>query len=363
MAPVQPKEPRSGTRGLVLSKTDAVADATPESLVTAAVGIIVNGRAGKDVRRLVNDATAPTDAGRVAELRRMLTGALRAGAERVVVVDDAHGLVERAVQGHDERVEILEIETDATGDDSARGAAALRELEVDAVVVSGGDGTHGDVARGWRDAPIVARAAGTNNAFPQPIEATVAGAAAGLVATSDRPLDEFVAYRALAIDIEVEGEFHDVALVNAAVLRNDLGGGATVWQVDAVDQVFAAIAEPWSVGLSALAGVVAPTSRSDDRGVLLDLDPDSPQRIVAATSPGYFADAGLRSVSVVDAGQPVAVRGPAHFAVDGERSISLGDDQWGSMTMRRNGPRVIDIRRTFSIAVREARFYDDPTRA
>ena len=60
---------------------------------------------------------------------------------------------------------------------------------------------------------------------------------------------------------------------------------------------------------------------------------------------------------MVDLEQGVTVRGPAVFAVDGERGHSLAEGEWASMTLRRNGPRVIDIRRTFSLAVRSGHFY------
>lgn len=330
--------------------------------MTARVGVIVNPRAGKDVRRLVAHGAAPNDATRIADVQRIVSGALHGGAEVVLVAVDAHGLVERAVAELDGPIQLVDVALDGTAADTVRAAGAMQEAAVGALVVSGGDGTHRDVVLGWRDAPMVARAAGTNNAFPQMVEATLAGTAAGLAVSLDHPFEDVTAYQALVIDIDVEGEFIDLALVNVAVLRNDLGGAGSVWRAEPIDQVFSAVAEPWSIGPSALAGVVAPTSRSDDRGVLLDLDPDAPQRIHAPLTPGVFVDAGLRSVSVVDAGQPVAVRGPARFAVDGERAGSLATDEWASMTIRRNGPRVVDIRRTFSIAVRQGRFYRDPAR-
>lgn len=330
--------------------------------MTATVGVIINANAGKDIRRLAASAAAPNASTRRAELRRIIAGAHHAGAERIVVAVDHHGLVQRAVEGVDAPVELLEVDTVGSGADSENAARAMQEAGVDALVVAGGDGTHRDVAKGWRHAPLVALAAGTNNAFPQAIEPTVAGAAAGLAAVGVARFEDLVAYRALVIDIEVPGQGRDLALVNAAVLRGDHMGGLTVWDIDGVEQVFAAVAEPWSIGLSALAGSVAPTSRSDDRGVLLDLDPDTPQRITAPTAPGHYVDAGLRSVSVVDPGQPVAVRGPAVLAVDGELGLTLAPDEWASMTIRRDGPHVIDIRRTFSIAVRQGRFYTDPTR-
>lgn len=330
--------------------------------MTAIVGVIANPRSGKDIRRLVAHAPAPSDTSRIADVRRLVVGAIEGGAEQVLLGLDSHGLAERAISGLDQPVELIDVDAEGNGDDTARTAAAMREAGAGVLAVYGGDGTQRDVCRGWRDAPVVAISGGTNNAFPQMIEPTVAGAAAGLAVAGGVPLEDLIAYQSLVIDIDVEGIPTDLALVDVAIVRGDPGGGPSLWSVDGIDQLFTAVAEPWSVGLSALAGLVAPTSRTDDRGVLLDLDPDAPQRVRAPIAPGHYVEAGLRSVSVVDAGQPVAVRGPAIFAVDGERAGSLAADEWGSMTLRRNGPRVIDIRRTFSLAVRRGHFYTELTK-
>lgn len=327
--------------------------------MTATVGVIANPRAGKDIRRLVANAPAPSDTSRVADLRRLVIGVYEGGADRILVAADAHGMTERALAGLDVNIEFIDVDAKGTGNDTARAAAEMREQGAGVLAVYGGDGTHRDVCRGWRDAPIVAISGGTNNSFPQMIEPTIAGAAAGLAVAGDADLDELVAYQSLVIDIDIDGIPADLALVDVAVLRGDTGGNPSLWNVDGVDQIFTAVAEPWSIGLSALAGLVAPTSRTDDRGVLLDLDPDAPQRVRAPIAPGHYVEAGLRSVSVVDAEQSVAVRGPAVFAVDGERAGGLAADEWGSMTLRRNGPRVIDIRRTYSLAVRRGHFYSD----
>ena len=327
-----------------------------------AVGVIVNPRAGKDLRRLTAAAAPSVEMARIADLRAIVTGAFAGGAETVVVPVDAHGFAERALRGFDADVTLLDLETEGTGRDTARAATAMREHGVEAVVVAGGDGTHRDVVRGWRDAPMVTVARGTNNGFPQGTEPTAAGVVAGVVVSSGIPVDELTAYRGLVIDIDVEAAPRDLALVSAAVVRDTHLGAGTVSAADSVDQVFAAIAEPWSIGMSALAGAVAPSGRTDDGGDLLDLDIDAPQRITAPLAPGLFADAGLRSVSVVELDQPVAVRGPAQFVLDGERSARLRPDEWASMTLRRNGPKVIDVRRTYSIGVRQGRFYRDPAR-
>ena len=327
--------------------------------MAATVGVITNPRSGKDIRRLVAHASAPNDTSRIADVRRLIVGAVEGGAELVLLARDLHGLGERAISGLDLPVELLDFDVDGSGGDTARAAIAMKERSADVLAVYGGDGTHRQVARGWRDAPIVAVAGGTNNAYPQMIEPTVAGAAAGLAAAGGVPLDDLIAYQSLVIDIDVEGIPADLALIDVAVIRGDTGGSPSLWSLDGVEQIFTAVAEPWSIGLSAFAGLVAPTSRTDDRGVLLDLDPSASQRVRAPIAPGHYVEAGLQSVSVVEAEQGVTVRGPAVFAVDGERAGALEDGQWASMTLRRNGPRVIDIRRTFSLAVRRGHFYTE----
>jgi len=323
------------------------------------VGVITNPRSGKDIRRLVANAAVTSDASRIADLRRLLVGAHEGGADRLLLACDHHGLVERAMSGLDLAIDLVDVQATGSGEDTARAAQVMKEQDATVVVVYGGDGTHRQVARGWRDAPIVAMASGTNNAYPQLLEATVAGAAAGLVASGSAPLSDVVAYQSLVIDIDVEGVPSDIALVDVAILRDDKGGNPSVWSLDGIEQIFTAVAEPWSIGLSSLAGMVAPTSRTDDRGVLLDLDPNALRRVRAPIAPGHYVTAGLHSVSVVDAEQSVAVRGPAVFVVDGERAGALHAGEWASMTIRRNGPRVIDIRRTFSLAVRHGHFYTE----
>ena len=64
--------------------------------------------------------------------------------------------------------------------DTIRGARALAAANCVVVLTLGGDGTNRAFALGWRDAPLLPISTGTNNVFPRFVEATVAGAAAGL---------------------------------------------------------------------------------------------------------------------------------------------------------------------------------------
>ncbi len=81
-------------------------------------------------------------------------------------------------------------------------AQELRDRHAQVVIVLGGDGTHRDVVKGWRDATLIAVSTGTNNVFPRAVEATLAGHAAGAVASA-RVDARHVSWRAKVIDVEV----------------------------------------------------------------------------------------------------------------------------------------------------------------
>ena len=51
------------------------------------------------------------------------------------------------------------------------------------IIVLGGDGTHRLVAHACEEIPLVCISTGTNNVFPRFLESTVAGMAAGALAT------------------------------------------------------------------------------------------------------------------------------------------------------------------------------------
>ena len=86
-------------------------------------------------------------------------------------------------------VELLDLSASCSPRDTATATQAMRTHGCGAVVVLGGDGTNRQVAKTWPDAPLVPMSTGTNNVFPSMVEATTAGAAAGLVASGRIPLD------------------------------------------------------------------------------------------------------------------------------------------------------------------------------
>ena len=335
------------------------------------VGIVANPLAGKDLRRLTSGATPVSDAVKIGAIRRAVVGAVEGGASRVLISGDRARLGERALAGlrlpptgegsgtAAPHAEVLAAYGWDTGRDSQLTAAQFRDQGVGAVISLGGDGTQRDVAKGWRDVPLVPLAVGTNNVFPLQLEATVAGFAAGAVASDWADAAE-VTSQAKIIDVTVEAERHDVALVDVCLVRGSFVGARAVWESASVSEIVAAIAEPDSVGLSAIAAAVTPVRRHETGAahVRLGCTPGSEsapgdRRIRAAVMPGSYSDIDIARCERLAFGQPVTLRGPGVLALDGEREIVLGAGERATITVNPDGPHVIDVGAAVAAAQRQ----------
>ncbi|WP_420440268.1 NAD(+)/NADH kinase [Candidatus Poriferisodalis sp.] len=326
------------------------------------VGIVANPLAGKDLRRLTSGATPVSDAVKIGAIRRAVVGAMEGGANRVLISGDRARLGERALAGLRlprigegsgsavAHAEVLAAHGWHTGRDSQLTAAQFRDQGVGAVIALGGDGTQRDVTKGWRDVPLVPLAVGTNNVFPLQLEATVAGFAAGAMASGWAGVAD-VTSQAKIIDVTVEGSPQaDVALVDVCLVRGSFVGARAVWESASVCEIVAAIAEPDSVGLSAIAAAVAPVRRHEAGAahVRLGCTPGSEsapgdKRIRAAVMPGSYSDIDIALCERLAFGQPVTLRGPGVLALDGEREIVLGAGERATITVNPDGPHVIDV--------------------
>ena len=221
-------------------------------MVTVSVGVVANPASGRDVRRLVTGASVFDNAEKGAMVHRLMAGLGAAGVDRVVMMPAGSGLsqsLQRHLSGRTghlaaqrlPELEVLEMALREDARDSAEAVLAMAERQVAAIVVLGGDGTHRVVARHCGDIPLCALSTGTNNAFPELREATVAGLATGLVATGRLGGDELVR-RAKQLGVAVDGGARDSALVDVAVTaerwvgsrpvagRVDLGGAGDLRQ-------------------------------------------------------------------------------------------------------------------------------------
>ncbi len=321
--------------------------------MTATVGVIANPVAGKDIRRLVSAASPVSDMAKIGIIRRAVVGAVEGGAQRLLITDDRRALGLRAIDGLslDAEVAFLDAPPYDSGVNSQNAAAIFRDRGVGAVIVLGGDGTHRDVAKGWRTAPVVAVSTGTNNVFPRQVEATIAGQAAGVVASQQPPIHK-VANQAKIIDVELDHGEAEQALVDIALVDESFTGSRAVWKGQSLLEMVAAIAERATVGLSSIASRVAPTTRHQPGGVHVTFGDGERFRVPIA--PGLFSEVEIASWRRLRANDFVEMSGPGVLSFDGERDLVLASGRSALVTVSHDGLWVIDIEKVMSLECGEA---------
>jgi hypothetical protein len=310
------------------------------------VGILANPMSGRDVRRLAARASTTTLEIKRDQVTRAAVGAVAGGARRIAVVRDVFRIATSAVEhlGLDAETLVLEGGGEVSARDSQRAARALREAGCQVLIALGGDGTNRAVARAWRDVPLVPLSTGTNNVFPLSVEATAAGAAAGLVASGRVPLEE-VACAQKCVHIEIDGEPDDLALIDALLLADDHVGNLMPVEARRIRDVVLARAEPTAVGVSSLGGLTLPCGARDDFGVALRCGEHAGggRPLWAPLSPGLYRTVHVEDVRKLALGEVVHVKGPGVLAFDGDRERELAAGQGVRLCVRRDGPRVLDV--------------------
>jgi predicted polyphosphate/ATP-dependent NAD kinase len=312
-----------------------------------AVGLIANPIAGTDIRRLVGHASAVTIQEKVAILRRVLNGLAASGAETVFYLPDIAGIAQAAVSSAEVslRCEPLPMRPVGTAEDSTLAGRLLDEAGVAAIITLGGDGTNRAVAKGCGKAPLVPISTGTNNVFPTMIDGTIAGLAAGLLATG--AVDGAAVCRQTKRVEVVTADGEDFALVDAAVCRDRFAGSGAVWEPGRVTAIVMARAEPWAVGLSSIGGQLRPVTDDDPLGLYVELGSGRCVRTVLA--PGLVVEVPIAGWRPLALGEEVTLDvGEGIIALDGERQLSVDGSARARVT--RAGPFVVNIRAVLTAA-------------
>jgi len=320
------------------------------------IGIIANPSSGKDVRRLVARASVFDNQEKQAIVSRLLRGAAACGATEFVYLDDPHGIVRGAVETCDNALNCTPVEATRTASvlDTTTAARAMRALGCTVVVTLGGDGTNRAVAQSWPDAPLLPISTGTNNVFPRFVEATIAGAAAGLIASGQVPLERVTRQRKL-IHVTIEGESDDLALIDAVLTRERFIGSRALLAPDELAFALLTRADPAAVGMTAIGGLISPLGNRSDAALWLELGSGG-VTVTAPIAPGYYQPVGVRSYRRVRRNETLMVQGPGVLAFDGERERTLQPGQKAWFRIARNGPRVVSVRRTLRRAARSGYF-------
>lgn len=311
------------------------------------VGIIANPASSKDIRRLTSHATLVPNHEKVNIVRRILLGLAATSVRTVWYMPDAAGLVAQAGERLDLPFELLPLPGvwhDHT-DDTTQAARLLAERGAACMITLGGDGTSRAAVKGSRAIPLLPISTGTNNAFPLMIEGTLAGLAAGAVAT----LAPAATTWAPVLEIWRGEHPLDVALVDVAAFAGDVGSRA-IWELDRVPRLITTRLRPGTVGLSALGGHLGLKPADGAVAVALELGP-SARTILAPIAPGVIERIGLRSHTWLWHHDWVDLPTPTTLALDGERELVARAGETWRVRVIAHGVQVVDVQQALQAGV------------
>jgi predicted polyphosphate/ATP-dependent NAD kinase len=316
--------------------------------VNVTVGLIANPAAGRDIRRLTAHASIVPNHEKAAIVRRVLHGVAAAGVDLVMYLADNAGIVAAAVDGGTPPLPMEALPRQAHGlaSDSTDAARLLAAAGVGAIVTLGGDGTNRAVAAGCGEVPLVAVSTGTNNVVPTMVDGTIAGLAAGLLATGAVPAEQ-VAPPTKRVEVTAGG-VTDFALIDAAACADSFVGARAIWDPGRVEALVLTRAAPWSVGLSAIGGQLDAVGPDEPAALYVELG--AGHEVMATIAPGVVARVAVAGWKRLPLGEPVSLGAKARtVALDGERELLIRDSE-ATAVVTRSGPRVVDIRATLRAA-------------
>jgi predicted polyphosphate/ATP-dependent NAD kinase len=327
------------------------------------VGIIANPASGKDIRRVVSQATVVNNHEKVSIVQRILLALHAGGVQCIEIMPDHFGIGERALTGLRNRpavvaaTSLIEMPIEHSADDSLRAARYLRAAGAGCIVVLGGDGTCRAVAKGCGDVPLLPLSTGTNNVLPSFVEGTVAGLAAAYVAGHPQADRQKLCNRHKRLLIAVNGVARDQALVEVTLVSTAFVGARAIWEVQALRQVFISRAQPVNIGLSSIVGMVHPVGPAEPVGATATIATGGRQ-VRVPIAPGSLVPVGVGEIAEMEPGVAHRVLGerPAVLALDGEREFTLYQGDEAEVTLSLEGPWLVDVERTQLAAVADGAF-------
>ncbi len=320
------------------------------------IGIIANPSSGKDIRRLIANATCFDNMEKVNIIQRIMVVFNRMSDAQILFMDDAYGMMYKA-QENIRRLMKVEVNTDLLPfrpmldqTDSAKAAGMLRDMGAKCIIVLGGDGTNRMVAKECGDVPLIPLSTGTNNVFPYMIEGTVAGLAA-LVAENDLDGSVLKTNRRKKLNIYKNGELVDTALIDVCVTNDTYVASRAVWDVDSIKELYVTVAKPDSIGMSAIAGSYTAITELQPEGFYLRCGEPAEARTMAAIAPGLLRPVNIRESGRMQPGERIRLTTTAGMlALDGEREVEFRPKDVVEIELSLEGPYVVDVPATLNCA-------------
>lgn len=314
------------------------------------VGLCVNPMSGRDVRRLAARASNMTHEAKRDIVARVAAGAAACGATDLYVTREPYGIAAQALEhmGLDVRIHVLTPRIRNSAEDTEVATRAFVDAGCRTLVSLGGDGTNRALVRALgsdaAQVDLIPLSTGTNNVFPVLTEPTIAGMVAAMAAAG-RLAGAPVRQRCKVIHVSGIGRYGlpvaDLGLIDGVLLRRDHVGNLLPFDADSIDSILLTRAEPDAIGMSPIGGLLHPVDAAADEGLLVRMG--AGRRFQAPLSPGLFRNVSVADATPVALDAPVTFAGEGVLALDGDRDHKIPAGAALTLTIRRDGPWVVDV--------------------
>ena len=299
--------------------------------------------AGKDIRRLVAHGRYVSNNEKVNILRRVFVGLDSVGVEQVLMMPDYDGISNNcmAYKSKNLKIETLKMKLMDSEIDSTNAANLLKDLEVDCIITLGGDGTNRSVAKGCTTIPILPISTGTNNVFPENIEGTIAGIAAGLISKNLVDLNK-TTYKSKLLEVWIDKSLKDIALVDIAVSFTESLGAKAIWTTSELSEIFVIKAKSTATGLSSIAYMLSGDELDRDKGIHIQTSSVNHNNLNVPLAPGLIKSVPIKNWNYIEMNSTTTIpQSSCILALDGERTLSVKSSSQIEIVLKKDGPIVI----------------------
>ena len=188
---------------------------------------------------------------------------------------------------------------------------------------------------------------GTNNVYPAMMEGTVAGMAAAATAMMDDPYS--VCIHDKRIQVFVNGEYRDMALIDAVISDDEFAGAKAIWDPVKMKHIIVSRCHPASIGFSAVPGAYRIVEDTDPFGFAVALG-EGGTTVRAPIAAGILTPMSILHSRELPLGEPYTVTAdrPCMIALDGEREVKLFPGDRADFIISDDGPwRVLPRKALF----------------
>jgi hypothetical protein len=190
---------------------------------------------------------------------------------------------------------------------------------------------------------------GTNNVYPAMMEGTVAGMAAAATAMMRDPYS--VCIHDKRIQVFVNGQYRDMALIDAVISDDEFAGAKAIWDPVKMKHIIVSRCHPASIGFSAVPGAYRIVEDSDPFGFAIALGQGGiPVR--APIAAGILTPMSILRSQELPLGVPYSVVAdrPCMIALDGEREVKLFPGDRADFVISADGPWRVLPRKAIAFA-------------